>query len=152
VQNIEWVAGLLEGEGSFYSVKPKQTVRIACSMTDLDVLEKLQSLTGCGSIFKLTKRQSHWKDAWNWTITGRQAVELMRELLPYMGARRSERIRELLAYWENRVDGRITQPEMISEAVAEYMDGKGSLRALSRKYHIGKDTLNKYVRLAQVTI
>jgi hypothetical protein len=91
---VTWFAGLFEGEGSFRFHKeiPKAVV---IQMTDLDVLEHVQQVFG-GSIFKVTKRQSHWKDAWVWTLTGSAAADLIREMLPYLHARRSDRARQYL--------------------------------------------------------
>lgn len=59
---ITWFAGLFEGEGSFLFHKGKPKA-IVISMTDKDVLEKVQKFFG-GSIYKLGKRKEHWKDAW----------------------------------------------------------------------------------------
>lgn len=59
-EQAAWVAGLLEGEGSFVSGR---CVGITVTMTDLDVLQRLQAATGVGIINALKRRKPNHKDA-----------------------------------------------------------------------------------------
>ncbi len=106
--DLYWVAGILEGEGSFGlgakssragPHKPQQ-LRITCSMTDLDIINRLHSTTQVGNVRPATTRPGH-KQLWTWQCSKRDdAIWLMESLLPIMGDRRSERIQGLLDYAE----------------------------------------------------
>ena len=94
---MRWVAGLLEGEGSFTNhpnCKKTHTMQITVQMTDKDVLDRLQSLIG-GQIHGPYDR-GH-KPIYQYTLYGSDAVErVVRDILPYMGARRTEQITKML--------------------------------------------------------
>lgn len=88
-QLIAWAAGIFEGEGSFQICKGKSK-GISISSTDLDVLERLH-YNFKGVIYKLTKRKSHWKDAWLWSIQGSDSIEFYNLIKPFLLKRRTER-------------------------------------------------------------
>ena len=60
---IAWAAGLFDGEGTILFSGNRVTAQM--SMTDLDLLERMQASFG-GSIYAIAKRKAHWKDAWVW--------------------------------------------------------------------------------------
>lgn len=95
IQQVTWFAGLFEGEGcfTFANGKPKA---LTIQMTDLDVLERVHEFFG-GTLAPMKKRQEHWKDSWVWNIYGVKAVELAREMLPFLGLRRTRRCNEFIA-------------------------------------------------------
>ncbi|NBQ69806.1 MAG: hypothetical protein EBU46_13685 [Nitrosomonadaceae bacterium] len=99
-----WIAGLLEGEGSFIlSWKKTKAGRypvyiVQCNMTDRDVVARLHRLLGVGHLSKkqIPKNKRH-KPFWSWRLNKRDEVRSLAEmLLPLMGRRRSAKIRELL--------------------------------------------------------
>lgn len=103
---VAWLAGLLEGEGAFLMYWPppgpggKQylRLRVQLQMTDRDVVERVHQLVGLGSFYKAKREKPHWKDTYGWTLSARQpVVALLWLLLPHMGERRQQRIRECLA-------------------------------------------------------
>lgn len=103
--NLGWIAGLLEGEGSFGVAKRKKdgySCRVAISMTDPDVIQKAKDLSGFGRVYgPYPVKESNvgsgpFKDRYLWVVQGKKAAELMRGVLPFMGARRSDRILEIL--------------------------------------------------------
>lgn len=105
--DLFWVAGLLDGEGSFTlgaegsgSNRLRQ-IRITCAMTDLDTLQRLEKLLG-GHISKtprIDKRYNNPKPLWVWNITKRaEVVPILEELHPLMSIRRQNQIAKLLRY------------------------------------------------------
>jgi hypothetical protein len=105
-----WVAGLLEGEGCFRLHRDNQTwgsrkyvylrPRVVCSMTDQDVIERLQELTGMGRIALGRKTNPGYKPYWQWTVSrDGDALELMRAVYPHMGERRRAKIEEIFTWW-----------------------------------------------------
>ena len=110
---IAWLAGLLEGEGSFVSKRQVKKNKggseyvyvmptIKVGSTDLDVIQRVQEMWGAKHLQFHRRRQPHWKDQWIVTRSGEPAVKTMRQILPHMGERRSAKIRELIEAWENR--------------------------------------------------
>lgn len=89
-----WLAGLLEGEGSFDAHRGKYP-RIRLAMTDRDVVSRAAALMG--SRLRLSLHAAPAQPTWHTEISGEKAAEIMRELLPFMGTRRSGRIASVLA-------------------------------------------------------
>lgn len=92
-EDVVWLAGLLEGEGSFDLQRGKYP-RVRLSMTDRDVVGRAATLFG--STIRLTLK-SHDKPTWHAERQGAAAVAIMEAILPWMGARRSRKIAEILA-------------------------------------------------------
>lgn len=111
MKNTLWVAGLLEGEGSFMAGHPSQanlpTIRI--SMTDKDVLERYADSIGGAAVTPLKSRKEHWKQAYVVQLSGARAVKIMEELRPHMGARRQEQIDRALTSYEVKPKGKLTE-------------------------------------------
>jgi hypothetical protein len=95
---IAWLAGLLEGEGSFVCPPPSdpKRVRIMIEMSDLDVIERVSELVGL-AYTRPNLRQAHWQQSYKLTIRGAKAVEVMRSVYPFMSLRRRGQIDKALA-------------------------------------------------------
>ena len=101
---IQWLAGLLEGEGCFGAWGPIRGGRrlraaVSLKMTDRDVVERAHALLGLETIV-MTKGDSRgkgWSDTYVWQANGATAERIMRLVLPYMGERRTAKINEILA-------------------------------------------------------
>lgn len=89
-----WLAGLLEGEGSFDAHRGKYP-RIRLGMTDRDVVGRAASLMD--ATIRLSLRSAPAKPTFHTEVSGARAAQIMREILPHMGARRSGKIAEVLA-------------------------------------------------------
>ena len=96
---LHWLAGLLEGEGSFMPPSPSapKLVRINITMTDKDVIEQVAKLVGVKYIHKRTPTNENWKPSYRITILGTRAVNLMVLLRALMGERRKQQIDKALA-------------------------------------------------------
>jgi hypothetical protein len=73
---------------------------MAVKMTDKDVIERVHRLLAPrrARVRHVPERRPHKQDCWEVTVTGSEAEELMRRLLPFMGERRAAKITELLSY------------------------------------------------------
>jgi hypothetical protein len=88
---LAWLAGLLEGEGSFMMrcESGLLSVRISLQMTDEDVVRRAHALTGCGTVAFCKRQKPHHKDTYRWGVGNMaQVTTLMRWLYPFMGKRR----------------------------------------------------------------
>lgn len=105
--DLLWLAGLLEGEGSFSARAPKdrphsRTLLVQIHMTDRDVIERAARLMGSCAVYVSSKKTKGQKSIFRCYLTGHRACELMRRLLPHMGERRTGQINKALVEWENR--------------------------------------------------
>jgi intein/homing endonuclease len=100
---VAWLAGLFEGEGSFYlnRIKKKGKIYIypaaAIKMTDEDIIRRAKELFKLGTIREYNSKNTTYKKAWVYTINGYESVNALYKLLsPYLGARRLRTGREIL--------------------------------------------------------
>lgn len=96
-RNLEWLAGLLEGEGTFTQTTDKVPV-IAVEMTDEDPIDKASKIVGYP--YYQTRRTSAGKPCYRVTLRGAPAVGWMMTLYGLMGIRRRKRIREIIDEWK----------------------------------------------------
>jgi hypothetical protein len=108
--DIAWSAGLFEGEGCIGTYEKKDidnfTYKLVMSTTDLDVLERFQSIVG-GHITRKDHLQREWyKQSWDWSAGGMEHSRLiMCYLFPYLGERRQAKwadVLELKMQWKER--------------------------------------------------
>ena len=98
-EDLVWLAGWMEGEGTF-NIQNKYTIRTVGCSTDEDVAKKVHSITG-GSI-RLSPRIGTHKDVWVISQTrGKYAYALMAALYPFMGFRRRAKIEECMVHWSS---------------------------------------------------
>ncbi len=106
-ENLQWLAGYLEGEAAFCIVQYKgrkyHNFSITVSCTDLDLLEKCQRLSGCGTIGGPYIKASNRKPMYSWGVRKEKDVyALCCALFPFMGKRRKEKIKEILIDFKNK--------------------------------------------------
>lgn len=105
-----WLAGLMEGEGYFVLTTKRpprkdglpsmRQATIGVKMTDLDIIERLRTITGVGRLYHninttgLGKKVQH-----SWVVNKRMdQIALLEIIRPYMGERRGAKIDEVLAH------------------------------------------------------
>ena len=88
-----WLAGLLEGEGTFDAQRGKYP-RVRVGMVDRDVVGRAATLMG--SNVRLSLKPKPYQSTWHAEVSGERARVLMTEVLPFMGARRSAKIATIL--------------------------------------------------------
>lgn len=102
---LAWLAGILEGEGSFMmsrnhvSGKIYLYPKITVCMTDRDIIQRVADLFEVG-VYQVPTSETK-KQAYRANISGTRAAYLMAQLQPIMGIRRAAKIEEILtAYGE----------------------------------------------------
>ena len=148
---LYWLAGLLEGEGSF-TMSRGISVRVQLAMTDKEPVEKAAALMGS----KVTERKVRydWKLVYRTELCGAEAVRsLLIQLEPLMSPRRKQAIRKLLQRCseviENRASAKqkailvryLVQEMGLSQAYVSKVtgigDGSVSLVVNGKQNHIG---------------
>lgn len=96
--DVHWLAGLLEGEGSFLPGLPSKPngPSISIAMVDEDVINRAAALLGVHHVHT-RKGTGRSQDSYQLVLRGRKAVEVMHQLYPLMGVRRQGQIERALA-------------------------------------------------------
>jgi hypothetical protein len=111
VKDIHWLAGLAEGEGSFYTYTKKNLRRpltypeMTIQSTDYDVIVKAATIMNC-HISRVVPYGSSKKRSYKVRVCSTKAIQWMMTLYTLMGIRRREKIREVLDIWRVSFDGR----------------------------------------------
>lgn len=92
-----WLAGLLDGEGCFDS--PRGNPRVRVKMSDFDVVLRAAELMGASTYTELIPNRKPLLVA---QITGTPAAKVMRQILPFLGARRTARATEIVLTFDAR--------------------------------------------------
>jgi hypothetical protein len=94
---LGWLSGLIEGEGYLGIVRGKALARVV--MTDADVIDRLQAVSGVGVISDLPRRADHHKPVRAWSVARNANVAgLLLAVAPFLGVRRRSRAGEVLAF------------------------------------------------------
>ncbi len=87
-----YIAGLVDGEGSIalkrsgeWNKNRTLTYRLSVTITNTfpGIMGWIALKVGYGAIYK-QKTRNNWKDAWHWQINGRRAMDLLKQLYPYL--------------------------------------------------------------------
>ena len=103
-ERIAWLAGLLEGEGSFIAARfgSHSYPRISVTMGDRDVLERAMTLMPGSHLYDANDSrfaERGWNEAWMVRLNGPPAAEIMNAVRPWMGQRRTSTIERVLRAW-----------------------------------------------------
>lgn len=93
--DVLWLAGLLEGEGTFDIHRGKYP-RVRVGMVDRDIVGRAATLMGARVNLRLHGRPA--QATWHAEVSGAKAVAVMRAVLPHMGSRRSGAIATALGW------------------------------------------------------
>ncbi|MFN8372332.1 MAG: hypothetical protein U0694_05570 [Anaerolineae bacterium] len=98
--SIHWLAGLLEGEGSFLAPPPSSpnTPAITISMTDEDIIRRVSAIFGTKH-HQVSARREGAKTPYTAHLRGKPAIDLMRLLYPLLGKRRQTQIDRVLQHY-----------------------------------------------------
>lgn len=92
-KNVHWLAGLLEGEGSF--IFSNGSPRICIGTVDLDIANRVHSAMSCTSNIS-EERTVTCKPFYKVNLQGVAAIDLMKELHPLLSSRRQEKISQVI--------------------------------------------------------
>lgn len=100
-KDIAWLAGILEGEGSF--VSHGDSPKILVSMVDRDIINRVARLFKINPLeIKPRKSNPEHQTQWLAAIHGDIAAQWMMTIYSFMGGRRQTKIKELLDSWKEK--------------------------------------------------
>jgi hypothetical protein len=97
-EKLIYLAGVFEGEGSFgfwgKIGKSNRYLRAQIRMCDEDIVVRFINYFKLGSISTYLPKNVKHSRSWKWTVSGDKAIEVMLQLVPYLGIRRQEKFIE----------------------------------------------------------
>lgn len=123
-KDIAWLAGILEGEGYFELSKSGygkyldryQILRIGVTMSDQDVIIRAKNILGAPSVQGPYLRK-HFKPLYRTQVSGPLAIQWMMTLYVFMGARRREKIREIIKSWKSGTGLKVNDTQGIPKEI-----------------------------------
>lgn len=148
-KDLYWLAGLLEGEGSFLKGPPSKpnSPLISVEMKDEDIVARVSKLFG-RAYHKLSSKKEGWSDTYRVQITGTRAMSLMRLLSPHMGSRRQEQISKALESYNPNLKEEVYNSrvklteEILNQARISIQSGK-TIRSIARELDVHHETLRR---------
>lgn len=96
-----WLAGYLEGEGSFFYNVGK-ALRCSANSTDVDVLRTVLRVAGGRLTGPYSPNYVNAKPVWAWHVSGVGAAYIMARVFGSMSSRRRQQILRSLSSWVSR--------------------------------------------------
>lgn len=141
---IAWFAGLFEGEGTF-RVNNGKCRGLSLASTDLDVLEKIKCYFG-GNIFKENRdRPSHWKQVYIWNISNKESIPIIKEILPLLGKRRSEKAELYLSIQEKNKETFNKRNSRNEEIMRLFTEEKMSHQKIADRVGMDRSSITKLI-------
>ena len=160
---IDWLAGVLEAEGSFTKGPPSKinSSSISIQMSDKDTIEKI-SLLWSVAIAKYTPKGQNksglgFKEIYMCVLKGARARSWMKNLKPYMGFRRQEQIATSLdAYNPNAKEESYSRKRKISDGILQDVFDKISsglsYQTVAEEYGVTRNVIRRCLQRYQKTI
>ena len=135
---LAWLAGLLEGEGTFGMItcrkggKAYRYPKIAVNMTDEDIIARVARLFGTG-VYKMppvVRNGRACKQQWRAQISGYEAAVWMTRLRPWLGQRRRKRCDEVLTEFLSQ------EPTAVRRKRSCIESSKGRARDERGRFHV----------------
>lgn len=139
--DLVWLAGYLEGEGSFMRGSPSQPNLpvIQVMATDEDVILRVANMFGT-ACQKIKSRSQKWKQAYSTRLRGKKAVNFMMSLKPLMGKRRQQQIEKALASY-NAKSYKLTE-DIVKQIKIALQQGKKQ-GVVAKEFGLRRETVNK---------
>ncbi len=131
--DLHWLAGLLEGEGSFVAGPPSapRSPIVQVCMVDRDIIDRTGALFGTG-VNVIPPRSEGWRTAYSVRVRGARALLWMRRLRPLMGERRRGQIDRAIASYAPDPT-RLLDDEKATEALERLARGE-SVRQVAERF------------------
>ncbi len=139
---LSWLAGLLEGEGTFLRPPPSlpNCPIISCRMTDRDVVERVAQQFGT-TVMAIDKGK--YRTEFAATLKGERAVAFMADIRPLMGTRRQHAIDSAVSCYCPPV--RKLSFEIAKEIRRRASTGE-SVASLAIEYEVARQTIYPILR------
>ena len=95
---LDYVIGLIEGDGTMFINKSDNCPRLAIGTIDQDMIEGVQNFfNGIGHIYEVKRKNPNHKTLYRWDLYKKQEVQkILTEIYPLLGVRRREQAQKIL--------------------------------------------------------
>lgn len=143
--DLNWLAGLLEGEGSFIKGSPSNPNQpsINLQMTDEDIVARVATLFQVSYYKNQRKNKPTWNPIYICRVKGIRAHDIMVKLKPLMGTRRKSQIDAALLNYIKRSPGDFCR-KLSNKQVIEILDQSNkTLSELGKLYNINRAVIRR---------
>lgn len=138
---FSWLAGILEGEGSFIKgpkSMPNQPA-ISIQMTDEDIIQRVAKMFGTSYCRSDRGLDKGWKPAYRTMLRGEPAVLLMQILYPLMGKRRQNQISDAIKSYKYLGARKLTK-QLVQQIKSSTIT---NMSELSRKFGVSRQQITR---------
>jgi hypothetical protein len=99
-EDIAWVAGVFEGEGTIRVRKGNYGAQVSIRMDDQDVVERICSIMGFGHVYELEEHRANGRvvTQYNYQLgSADDVIAFLTAVLPWLGNRRKEKAEQAIA-------------------------------------------------------
>lgn len=99
-EDIAWVAGVFEGEGTIRVRKGNYGAQVSIRMDDRDVIERIHSIMGFGNFYETQERRTSGQmvTQYNYQLgSAEHVIAFLEAVRPWLGVRRREKAEEAIA-------------------------------------------------------
>ena len=138
-----WLAGFLEGEGTFQVVETRKTgsgpiyeAQIAATNTAYAALERCHEIAGGWLYGPIGRGNAKWKPAYRWTLRGKALGPVLRALIPHLVAKREPALILLCLREEITVGANVNEwgrKPLGADVLARRTDYKMAMHALNHR-------------------
>lgn len=113
IKDIAWIAGLFEGEASFYTYTKKRNKGASTSYpeftiqsVDSDIIQRVAKIMNVVYISNVVPYGSTKQHSFKLRRCGSKAIEWMMTIYSLMGKRRQAKLKQVIIAWKVSIDGR----------------------------------------------
>jgi hypothetical protein len=99
-EDIAWVAGVFEGEGTIRVRKGNYGAQVSIRMDDQDVIERIHFIMGFGNLYETQERRTSGQMViqYNYQLgSAEHVIAFLEAVRPWLGARRREKAETAIA-------------------------------------------------------
>lgn len=137
-EEMAWVAGLFEGEGSI-STAGKSTFVLRLAMTDEDVIRRLHRITGVGNVYDKPAQIVGHKHQWIWIVSKQEHLQAMLAAMwPWLCSRRRAKAVEALEVYRRPRQSHKFCPEQLEAVRTDFRSGCTNVSELARRHQMSR--------------
>jgi hypothetical protein len=157
-ENLAWLAGIVEGEGSIRWQTPTKDngdgtsyrrggrLFMAIAMTDEDVLLRVAEVAGVGKVYgpygPYKSRLGSKKQNWTYVVTGADGYALLAAIFQWLHSRRREQVVSSLDKWRCSHQLRSLTGDQVMRIRKEMADGpRGTGVRLAKEFGVSPSTI-----------
>jgi len=137
--NWDYLAGMVDGEGSIVIHKKTGRVVFQVSNTDINLLEKIKEFIGFGYVRVYHKNPDKWKPQGLFIVGRHRDIEYILNNIVGSLIVKQEKARKTLDHIHTKKWGREIEIDM--NEVAKLRNKGKSMRVIAKKYNVGVTTI-----------